>query len=152
MPLVHMSERRGPTRVECRRGTGSARRYPGHFGFTLTSDHAQVMSLMWRLGPNVFEFSSFRESPADDRPAKDERVDVLWSVPAEAMGLEQEGAGISGTRAPCRAATRAHGLVDPVDGHWHHSGDGASMMYVDRDIHGSLSHVGDASINQTPEF
>ncbi|WP_308917473.1 hypothetical protein [Jannaschia sp. LMIT008] len=41
---------------------------------------------------------------------------------------------------------------EPRNGHWHHAGDGASMMYVDRDIHGPLSHIGDASINQTPEF
>ena len=41
---------------------------------------------------------------------------------------------------------------DPQGGHWHHAGDGASMMYVDQNIHGALSHVGDASVNQTPEF
>lgn len=41
---------------------------------------------------------------------------------------------------------------DPSGGHWHHSGDGATMQYVDADIHGALSHSGDASINQSPEF
>ncbi|MBT0957822.1 HNH endonuclease [Alphaproteobacteria bacterium KMM 3653] len=41
---------------------------------------------------------------------------------------------------------------DPTGGHWHHSGDGATMQYVDQDIHGALSHAGDASVNQSPEF
>ncbi|MFM2390218.1 MAG: hypothetical protein RLZZ437_1773 [Pseudomonadota bacterium] len=41
---------------------------------------------------------------------------------------------------------------DPTDGHWHHSGDGATMQYVDQDIHGPLSYIGDNAINQSPEF
>ena len=41
---------------------------------------------------------------------------------------------------------------EPTVGHWHHAGDGATMQFVDARIHGRLSHVGDASINQSPEF
>lgn len=41
---------------------------------------------------------------------------------------------------------------DPIRGHWHHSGNGATMQYVDSDIHSAISHTGDASINRSPEF
>lgn len=41
---------------------------------------------------------------------------------------------------------------DPQRGHWHHSGNGSTMQYVDQDIHSTLSHSGDASFNTSPEF
>ncbi|MBK4218242.1 HNH endonuclease [Paracoccus caeni] len=41
---------------------------------------------------------------------------------------------------------------DPRGGSWHHTGNGSTMQYVDRDLHGALSHTGDVAINQSPEF
>lgn len=85
MPLIHETQRRELTRVECLRNTKSARKYLKHFGFTLTSDQGQVMSLMWGLGPNFFELSPFREILADDRLTPGQKVDALWAVSPDDM-------------------------------------------------------------------
>ncbi len=90
MPLMHEGPRRDLTRVECLRLTKSARRYLKHFGFTLTSDQGQVMSLMWGLAPNFFEMSPFREILADDRMTPGEKVEALWSVSDEEMAYAYE--------------------------------------------------------------
>ena len=91
MPLIHASERRELTRVECLRNTKSARRYVTHFGFELTSDQAQVMSLIWGLGPNFFEFSPFREILNDDRLSPGEKVDAFWAASDDDMARAFEG-------------------------------------------------------------
>lgn len=92
MPLIHASERRELTRVECLRNTKSARRYIRHFGFALTSDQAQVMSLMWGLGPNFFEFPPFREILSDDRMVPGDKVEALWTASDDEMARALESA------------------------------------------------------------
>jgi hypothetical protein len=74
-----------------------------------------------------------------------------WSVEIE---QSLTGDRVADRNASWGAWRDAHGANnrDPRGGNWHHSGDGATMQYVDQRIHGSLSHVGDAATNQTAEF
>ncbi|SFA62709.1 A nuclease of the HNH/ENDO VII superfamily with conserved WHH [Paracoccus halophilus] len=75
----------------------------------------------------------------------------VWSVDIE---QSLSGSRDLDKRASWAAWREQYGadFSDPYDGHWHHSGNGSTMQYVDQDIHSALSHTGDASINQTPEF
>ncbi|MBT0957821.1 hypothetical protein IV417_10505 [Alphaproteobacteria bacterium KMM 3653] len=90
MPEMHAVERRALKRVECLRKVKSARAYIQHFGFSVTSHQGQVMSLMWILGPNFFEFSPFREILADRATPPAVKVEKLWQVEDEAMQYAED--------------------------------------------------------------
>ena len=41
---------------------------------------------------------------------------------------------------------------EPAGGVWHHTQDGVTMQYVDRDVHTAATHTGSASVNTTPTY
>lgn len=41
---------------------------------------------------------------------------------------------------------------EPSGGVWHHTDDGVTMQYVDRDIHLAATHTGSASVNTSPTY
>ncbi len=80
MPEMHPIPRRELMRVECLRNTKSARAYLKHFGFEVTSDQGQVMSLFWLLGPNLFEIEPFKAIFEDRETPAETRVNALWDA------------------------------------------------------------------------
>jgi hypothetical protein len=91
MPDMHPVPRRELSRVQCLRQVKSARAYITHFGFTLTSHQGQIMSLMWMLGPNFFEFRPFSDILASQSLTPAQKVDALWAADDDAMQRAEDG-------------------------------------------------------------
>lgn len=166
MPPIHPIPCREPTRVKCLRnakseGTGAFRNADG--SPAPVGEGVFVPDRSTRTGAGRAD--ALLDHRKTGIPSTNRRPDLSGfpppgssapSGPAWSVQIEQSLTSdrVADRNASWGAWRDAHGANnrDPRGGNWHHSGDGATMHYVDQRIHGALSHVGDAATNQTAAF
>ncbi|WP_175496407.1 HNH endonuclease [Paracoccus halophilus] len=106
------------------------------------------------------------QQPVTGVPFKDGQPDLSGFPPLGRNGAAPDGKAysveieqnLSGDRNADAHAAWEQRAIDypdtrnPSDGQWHHTGDGVTMQYVDRDVHRALAHQGGVSMNTSPEF
>jgi hypothetical protein len=72
----------------------------------------------------------------------------------QAIGADRTANGVADRNAAWGEWRQQYGTTngDPQGGNWHHTGDGVTMQYVDREVHGALSHQGAGSMNTDVDF
>jgi len=82
-----------------------------HFGIERRDLQAQVMTIMWGLGPNFFEHPAFRQILEDAALSQAEKVDALYRVP-DKQGGEAYNAADFNYWYPWRVPNNILGLTD----------------------------------------
>lgn len=59
------------------------RRYAARFGIRDVPSQYHFITLMWKVGPNFFEFPGFREPLMDPKLTGPEKINLLYETPDE---------------------------------------------------------------------
>jgi hypothetical protein len=59
------------------------RRYAERFGIRDVPSQYHFITLMWKVGPNFFEFPGFRETLMDPKLTGPEKINRLYETPGE---------------------------------------------------------------------
>ena len=117
-------------------------------------------------GTRMHDALSQHQNPVTGIPYSDGQPDLSGFPPLGRNGAAPDGRAYSveidqsltGDRnADAHAAWQQRGrdypgTRNPSGGHWHHTGDGVTMQYVDENVHGALSHQGGVAMNTSPGF